>query len=394
VVDGAASAGGGSVTGNIQRAEDLIDQVLTGAVAGTQDLRDRLIANIQAISDLADAGSGGALVALKQLIGEESLPYVEIHHETLQKRGGVVAKRRNFLMASAALPPAAGYKDAMTRLWVSGFGSWVKQNDEEGLFGYRYDSKGLVLGFDHELAAVPGLTLGVNVAVSGGTLKNNDNLAETDVDAQSLGLSALYRIGGGLFLYGDLEVGRATYDSEIYLRAINAVKRSDFDSRSIGAGLGAGYVFGLTPDVSLTASAGLEYVHISQDGWRETIVSDPDNLAVANWFGDMSRNYLDVNLSLKLESVHRIGQAEIRPEVHGGVIFSANSKSDDLRMGFAGSNSSMNLDGLETGRARFQGGVGLKAQLTDTFDIGLTYELEARKGYRAHYGQIGVGVSF
>jgi outer membrane autotransporter protein len=49
---------------------------------------------------------------------------------------------------------------------------------------------------------------------------------------------------------------------------------------------------------------------------------------------------------------------------------------------------------LETGRARFQGGVGLKAQLTDTFDIGLTYELEARKGYRAHYGQIGVGISF
>jgi hypothetical protein len=95
-------------------------------------------------------------------------------------------------------------------------------------------------------------------------------------------------------------------------------------------------------------------------------------------------------LEANVESVDRISQAEIRPEVHGGVVFSANSKSDDLRIGFASSDSSLNLDGLETGRARFQGGLGLKAQVTDAFDIGLTYELVARKGYRAHYGQIGL----
>ena len=347
---------------------------------------------MEVIGELAEAGSPAAIVAFKQLIGEDALPYVEAQREILRTGLGVVVRRQDFLRAFSGGPPAAGYGDAANRAWVSGFGSWAKQRNTTELFGYRFESRGLVVGYDRELAGLPGLTLGVDVAVSQGTLKNNDGLAETDVDAISGGIYGLYQFGGGLFLYADLTFGRASYDAEI--RLLNSVKRSDFGSSSFSAGFGGGYGFWLGDAASLTASAGLRYTRIKQDGWRERIASDPDNLAVANWFGEMSKNYLDIDASLKLETTRQVGSVVIQPEVHAGVVFTADSSDKGLRVGFAGSDSSLTLNGLETGKTRFQAGAGGKLQVTENVDFGLSYELETRKGYTAHYGQLVFGISY
>ncbi|MDR0622772.1 MAG: autotransporter domain-containing protein [Deltaproteobacteria bacterium] len=392
VVEDVASAGGASVTGNESRAVALIDALIGGIVSASSDLVSRLIQNVEAISELAEAGSPGALVSLKQLIGEEPLPYIEAHHQTLLRQNRVVAKRRDFLIASAAeTAPAAGYNGAANRLWFSGFGNYAKQKDGDE-FGYRYSSTGLIFGYDREI--VPGFTLGVNGAFSVGNLKNNDRLAETDVRTASFGLYGLYQFDNGAFLHGNVGFGWSDYDATIYLGYINATKAGTFKSRSFSVGLGGGYRFNLADNVSLTPTIDFEYAHIRQDGWRERIVSDPNNQAIANWFGDMSRSYLDIDLSVKLESVHRLGSAIVKPEIHAGVIFTPHSRNDDLRVGFTGTDGTLTLHGLEPGRTRFKGGLGLKAQLNDNVDLGFTYELELRNDYVAHFGQLGLGISF
>jgi outer membrane autotransporter protein len=385
---------GQTITVNAEQGTFIIDKVIGGDVAATPDLSNRLISTIQVIGQLANDDPKAALVAFKQLIGEEALPYIEAHHETLMEQHRALARRRDFIMNVSNFSPSAGYKDALNRIWVSGIGSWAKQRNTSELFGYRYESIGVVIGYDREIEALPGLTLGITGAISGGKLKNNDGLANTDVTSTSLGLYGLYQHDSGFFIYGNVGFGWAQYEATIKVPAINATKTSDFNSTSFNAGLGLGYTFNVASNVNFSASAGLDYIHIRQKGWRERIEADPDNMAVANWFGDMSRDYVDIDVTFKLESVHEFGSVVLRPEIHAGVVFSPKTKADNLRVGFVGSNAAINLNGFETGQTRFRGGVGLKLQMNDYVDIGFSYEIEAKKGYAAHYGQLGIGISF
>jgi outer membrane autotransporter protein len=394
VVDEVLFANGITITSNYERGTTVISNVITGDVPASTDLSSRLLDNIQVIAQLTKDDAPAALVALKQLLGEEALPYIEAHHETILEQHRAVVRRRDYILNSSNFSPSAGYKDALNRIWVSGIGSWVKQRNTSALYGYRYESIGVIIGYDREIDAVPGLTLGITGAISAGKLKNNDGLASTDVSTTSLGLYGLYQHGSGFFLYGNLGFGWAKYEATIDVPSINATKTSDFNSTSFNAGFGLGYTFNIASNVNFSASTGLDYIHIRQEGWKERIKTDPDNMAVANWFGDMVSDYVDIDVTFKLESVHEIGSVVLRPEIHAGVVFTPTSKADDLRVGFVGSNASFNLNGLETGRTRFRGGAGLKVQLTDYVDIGFSYEIEAKKGYTAHYGQLGIGISF
>jgi hypothetical protein len=99
-------------------------------------------------------------------------------------------------------------------------------------------------------------------------------------------------------------------------------------------------------------------------------------------------------VSLKLESSFRAGGTVIQPKVQAWAVFTANDPKSKLRMGFAGSSSSVSLIGPDPGRSRFLAGAGLKIQANDCIDISASYELETRKKYLSHYGSLSLGFSF
>jgi subtilase-type serine protease len=392
VVEAAAQAGGGSVSTNYINGASLIDRVLQDSGASAA-LQSRLVGSLEKIYDLAEAGNSVAEAALKQLIGEEALTAANANFDTIRDMNAALYGHFNSLRR-ASLPPAAGNGEAPNRIWLTGFGNWARQKNHDNVFGYDYNAGGVIMGYDREVEAVEGLTLGASGAWAGGKLKNKDGLSRTDIDTFSLGLYSSYEFGNGFFLDANLGYGHAQNDAEINL-ALGGKKESSFDSDSFQVGANLGYKFKLTDSTSLTPSVGLQYIHVKQDGWREKIVSDPNNLAVANWFGDAKSNFLEIPLLLTLNSeITTASGVVVTPELRLGGTIAANKSKSELRMGFVGSNDTAMIYGIDPGKSRLQAGAGIKIQVNDTVDIYANYDLEARSKYKAHSASAGIGFSF
>jgi outer membrane autotransporter protein len=238
--------------------------------------------------------------------------------------------------------------------------------------------------------------LGVSGSVSNGTLKNNDGLAQTDIQTTVLSLYGSYEFGGGFFLDADLGYGHSRDNTDIDWFTGGGSKSADYSSDSFMGGLNFGYGFHLTDAATLTPSAGLRFIHLKQDGYEEKAFEPtPDDHVVANWFGDRKQDFVEVPLNLKLATTFETsGGGTISPEVRvGGIIAATNSESEQ-RVGFVGSSDSFLISGIGPGKSRLTAGAGIKAQLNDSLDIFANYDLESRSGYKAHSASFGVGISF
>jgi outer membrane autotransporter protein len=371
----AAAASGAGLTSNYAKAGALIDRIVLDAPT----IGDRLLANLQLIDNEA---------ALKQFIGEGALPNLNAHHDTVSMMASALGGR--FQALHGGLPPAAGNGPNANRLWLGPFGQWNRQKDDSDVYGYDYNAGGIMLGYDREIT--DSLTLGLYGSLADGRLKSD--LADTDIKTVGLGLYGLYEFGDGFFVDASFGYGHSDNDSTINM-VLGGRKTSDFTSDSLQAGLNFGKAFRLGEAATLTPSAGLRYTHVKQNGWEEKIASDPDNIAVANWFGNNKQNFLEIPLNLKLATTFETsGGAVIAPELRLGGIIAANNPDSEIRMGFVGSGDSAVISGIDPGKSRFVTGAGVKAQLTEAVDLFANYDLEFRSGYQGHSASAGLGISF
>ncbi|MDR1080807.1 MAG: autotransporter outer membrane beta-barrel domain-containing protein, partial [Deltaproteobacteria bacterium] len=384
--------GRGGSSPNLGRLSGMVDGILTSS--GNAALSGRILDVLSAIDDIIVSGHGNeAALAVRQLIGEDVLPIINANVENVHQTRAALGRRmstiRNFSFA-----PSSGSEDARSRVWAAGFGNWAKQKDSDGLLGYEYNSGGVILGFDHELAAVPGLTIGINGSVSKGKMKNNGYHSETDIDSYGIGVYGMYEAPNGLFAEANIGFGWSDNELETVSVLTGSKRKANFDSKTFQAGVNMGYTFKLSDNVHLVPTTGLQYIRITQDGWKEKL-ADPDLPDIpAHWFGDTKRDFLEVPVSLKLESAHQVGSVTITPEVHAGAIFTLNDPKSSMRMGFVGSDRSVSLVGMDSGKNRFQAGASVKIQANDLLDIFASYELETRSKYTSHYAHLGAGFSF
>lgn len=389
---GAIQNAAGGMTANYASTAGLVDRLLTSANTPA-DLSNRLIGNLEGIDTLADSGDRSAEKAVKQLVGEEALASVNAAIDTAQQVTNTLGGRFNTLH-DAYQAPSGGYADTLNRVWLSGFGNWVRQENRSGIYGYDYDSGGIVLGYDREVESVQGLTLGVSGAWSSGTVKNNDKLTETDVDVFSFGLYSSYEFGNGLFLDGNINYGFVDNDTETKL-VLGGRKKGSFDSSTLQMGLTLGYTHNLTPSTKLIPSVGVQYIHAEQDSWREKITADPSGNAVAHWFGENKNDFVEFPVKLRLNSTFEVGSdVLITPELRVGGTFVAHKPEARMQVGFVGSGDSVVINGINPGKNRYQIGGGVKVQVTDLVDVFADYDYEGRSGFKSHSASAGLGFSF
>ena len=366
-----------------------------GILNSTGIINNPLVENIiKTLDSGSPSEKASAEKALKQILGEEALPTLNAFHDTLGQMNSALNSRFQTLRSNT--PPAAGYGPTENRLWVGAFGQWNRQKDADDVYGYDYNSGGIMLGYDREVAALPGLTFGLYGSLADGRLNNNSGLATTDIKALGLGLYGSYEFGGGFFVDANLGYGHAQNDAKITIDPLlgGGQKSSDSSSNSYQAGFNFGYAFQLGEAATLTPSAGLQYTHVKQNGWQEKL--DSGNDVILNWFGDSKQNFWEIPLSLRLATtVETEGGSVISPELRLGGVIAANNPKSELRMGFVGApNDSAVISGISPGKSRFTAGAGVKAQLNDTVDIFVNYDLEARSGYQGHSASAGLGFSF
>ncbi|MDR1870411.1 MAG: autotransporter outer membrane beta-barrel domain-containing protein [Deltaproteobacteria bacterium] len=380
---------------NIGRASSFLDRVITSPNT-SQELLTSLVGYFDEMLTLTESGAtADAEKALRQLIGEEALSAGNIASDTVTQVRGALGNRFSAIHANqGSFSPASGNQDYLNRLWAAGFGSWSKQDDHEGLFGYEYDLGGVSLGYDREIDSVPNLTLGLNLALSSGKLKNNDGLSEIKVKTISVGGYGSYSFDNGLYLDASFGFGFSDndFDSD---KIVGGRTKANFDSDSFQVGLDMGYAIPFTESFSLTPSAGLNYVHVKQKRWSERIAFDPRDILVANWFDDSEIDYLEVPVNVKLSgSFQTVGGVTISPKASLGMVLVADKPNRDIRVGFVGSNERFSIRGIDSGKNRFVANAGLKVQANDTLDVFLDYDFESRSSYKSHGAQLGLGVSF
>jgi outer membrane autotransporter protein len=386
-----AESGDHGVSGNYVAAGQYIDHVVGSTNAA-------LAGNVAAYLDqaliMATQNDPLADVAFKQLIGEDSLMVMDIYTDIIHNIHSVLDNRFFTLHTARYGAPSSGSSDSLNSIWISGFGSWSRQSNVNGLFGYKYNVGGVVLGYDRQLASVPGLTLGLNAAWSSGRLRSNDGYSSAKTNTFSVGGYATYEFDNGLFFQGTLGFGFTDTDFDSR-QVFGGRKESSFRSNSFQVGLDVGYNFAVSENFSIIPTIGINYVHINQSGWRDRIVYNPNNILVSNWYSSSKIDYLEVPVFVKFQGNFRTsGGIEFTPELKVGGIFVVNRPNHNMRVGFVGSNDSFAIRGYDSGRSRFVVEAGLKAKINDTFNIFTSYRLETHRSFTSHSAQIGLRFDF
>ena len=389
---------GGVVTPNYASVGTLIDAVVTSPNT-SPELQKELTGAVEAATTLMQKDARLGKIAMSQIAGESAVHSTTAVFDTVRQFQSALNSHANsqrdaqFAQANG-LAAAAGSGDSLNRIWLGGFGTWAKQKNKDAIFGYDYNTAGVVMGYDRMVDSLPGLTLGLSGAWSNGEVDNKDGFASTDIDTMSLSLYGNYDFGNGLFLDGNFGYGLAKNDATINLVG-GGSKTGDYDSKTYQFGLNMGYTFQPDETSRIIPSIGVQFTHLKQDGWQERIVSDPNNTAVANRFASSSDNMVEIPIALRINKTFECENgATVTPELRLGWVYAAKQPDAEMNVGFVGSGDTAVIHGVNPARNRFQVGAGVKAQLNDTVDIFANYDFETRKDFNSHSTSVGLGFSF
>ncbi|MDR1577743.1 MAG: autotransporter domain-containing protein, partial [Deltaproteobacteria bacterium] len=292
---------------NVKQADEIID-TLSGLTGDTHNKHELAILTGKLESSIASA-TGAKRTALRALYEKLMDRFVEAYNsdnpvnnvdrllreatgeaivsaqaavlETVIKAQGVVFKRLDQIHASmVATPPSAGSEDTFNRAWVGGFGSWARQKDRDGIYGYDYNSGGISLGYDHRAEGISGLRFGIVTSFSFGKIDNNSGWSEVDVDTAGVGIYGSYLLDNGLFIDANFAYAQSKNESKVFTLG-GGYKKGDFDIGTWQIGTQAGMIFDLG-SFKLTPTVGLRYLSVDQDAFRERAFSGSG--AVLNYF--------------------------------------------------------------------------------------------------------------
>ena len=255
--------------------------------------------------------------------------------------------------------------------WLKPFGSWANQDKRSGATGFDSDSYGLVFGADGQLTDTN--TLGLAFAY-----------ARTDVDADMSNQKANIKSHQGA-LYGSHKFSDVTslnyqvdvgYHDNEGRRSITGVgtARSDYDSWSAHAGVNLAHSVALNEQTTFTPSIRADYTRIRGENYSEkgagafnlNVGSDKTEQMILGADGKLVRS-----LSDKATVFANLG-------VGYDVI---NDRASITFAGIPGATSSFVTRGIDPSPWLMRGGLGVVGQATETLELSLRYDFEARSDF-------------
>ncbi|MCC8167225.1 MAG: autotransporter domain-containing protein, partial [Planctomycetes bacterium] len=395
---------------SIKNAAELYDRI-TRDTSLSEDYRSRLLAALEEVSEYKQVDGEAGNVAVSQLFGQHAITAGESIKETSRAFRSGVGNRLTVIhqaragggaggTASAASDNAladlgGGYYDdhtvvdAMDRLWVGALGAWGKQDNRYGTYGYKYDSQGVIAGYDWERGD---FTIGASVGWTTGDMRTNDLATHTDVDTMNVGLYASYDPVSGFFADANVGYGRSwNKASTIVTGSGGGTRNGNFSNSAMQAGLNMGYTLECA-EFRITPTLGLQWTRVKQDGWTE---SGTGTSLINNWFGDSNHDYVEVPIAMRLSRAFQFANGVVvTPEARAAYIANIGDSAPTIRMGYVGSSDSTTLHGIDPGAGRGVVGGGVKANINHFLDADFDYNYEFRSGYRNNSFTGGVGLSF
>ncbi|MCD7896284.1 MAG: autotransporter outer membrane beta-barrel domain-containing protein [Planctomycetaceae bacterium] len=397
---------------SIKNAAELYDRITRDASL-SEEYRTKLLAALEEVSEYRESNAELGDVAMSQLFGQHAITAGESIRETSRAFRSGIGNRLTVIhqaraagaglggTASAASDGAVAslgsgfhddslYVDRMDRLWVGALGAWGKQDNRYGTYGYKYDSQGVIAGYDWERGD---FTIGASVGWTTGDMRTNDLATQTDVDTMNVGLYASYDPVSGFFADANVGYGRSWNKATtiVNLPSGAGTNYGNFSNSALHAGLNMGYTLECA-EFRITPTLGVQWTRVKQDGWTE---SGTETSLINNWFGDSTNDYFEVPIAVRLSRAFQFSNGVVlTPEARAAYIANIGDSAPTIRMGYVGSSDSTTLHGIDPGAGRGLVGGGVKANINHFLDAYLDYNYEFRSGYRNNSFTGGVGFSF
>lgn len=262
-------------------------------------------------------------------------------------------------------------------MWVQGLFNKSKLDDTSKAKGFDADSSGIAFGA--EKFVNDDVKVGVGYAYTNTDI--DGFMRSTDVDTHTAIVYGEYK-PSNWYVNGIATYGWSDYEEKKSVAGVGV--KADYDVETFGLQAMTGYdmninSFGFTPE------AGLRYVHIKQDAYK-----DSADQKVSGNDSDILTGVIGAKISKSWELENGIN---IKPEVRVAATYDL--MNDDVNSVVTLANgSAYAVEGEALDRFGMEFGAGVTAEVNDNVELSLGYEGKFREDYQDHTGLINAKYKF
>jgi outer membrane autotransporter protein len=262
-------------------------------------------------------------------------------------------------------------------VWIQGLFNKSKLDSTSKAEGFDAKTNGVALGI--EKFVNDDIKLGIGYAYSKTDI--DGFLRDTDVDTHTALLYGEYK-PSNWYVNGIVTYSWSDYSENKSVAGYGVT--SDYDAESFGLQAMTGYVLN-TKGVDLTPEAGLRYVHIKQDSYKDSAgqsVSTDDSDILTGVIGIKAGKNFELSNGMWLKPEARIAATyDLTNDDVNSVVTLANG-------------SSYAVEGDALDRFGMEFGAGVSAELNDKVEVSLGYEGKFRDDYQDHTGLLNAKYKF
>lgn len=324
------------------------------------------------------AGQKAYVDALTAVAPEVAPAIQQTSTETANQVFGAVSTRlTGGSISTGSEGMSSGDSNPDAAVWVQGMFNKSKLDDTSKAKGFDADSNGVALGIEK--------FINKDVKVGAGYAYTNTDIdgfmRSTDVDTHTAILYGEYK-PSNWYVNGIATYGWSDYSEDKNVAGVGV--KADYDVETFGLQAMTGYDmqvkgFGFTPE------AGLRYVHIKQDAYKDSA----DQSVSAN-DSDILTGVIGAKVSKNFELSNGMN---IKPEARIAATYDL--FNDDVNSVVTLANgSAYAVEGEALDRFGMEFGASVTAEVNDNVELSLGYEGKFREDYQDHTGLINAKYKF
>ena len=369
--DVVADAGGSATNAATAEAWDTLTS------SSTASPKAKAVASV--LSDLSQS-SEQAYVAALTAVAPEVAPMVQkTQTETANQVFGAVSTRLTGGSVSTGAQSMSSGDNIFKRgaMWVQGMFNKSKLDDTSKAKGFDADSNGIAFGA--EKFVTDDTKVGIGYAYTNTDI--DGFMRSTDVDTHTAILYGEYK-PSNWYVNGIATYGWSDYEENKNVAGVGV--KADYDVETFGLQAMTGYDMNIN-GLGVTPEAGLRYVHIKQDAYK-----DSADQKVSGNDSDILTGVIGAKVSKNFELSNGIN---IKPEARIAATYDL--FNDDVNSVVTLANgSAYAVEGEALDRFGMEFGAGVTAEVNDNIELSLGYEGKFREDYQDHTGLINAKYKF
>lgn len=372
--DTVADAGGSANNAGTAEAWDSISASTSSPVAAS------VTEKLAQLSNSTNAAEQKAYVDALTAVAPEVAPMVQkTQTETANQVFGAVGTRLTGGSISTGGEGMASGDSIFKRgtMWVQGLFNKSKLDDTSKAKGFDADSSGIAFGA--EKFVTDDTKVGIGYAYTNTDI--DGFMRSTDVDTHTAILYGEYK-PSNWYVNGIATYGWSDYEESKSVAGVGV--KADYDVETFGLQAMTGYDMNVN-GLGITPEAGLRYVHIKQDAYKDSA----DQRVSAN-DSDILTGVIGAKVSKNFELSNGMN---IKPEARIAATYDL--FNDDVNSVVTLANgSAYAVDGEALDRFGMEFGAGVTAEVNDNVELSLGYEGKFREDYQDHTGLINAKYKF